>query len=325
MPLKLNSTGGGSVTLDTGSTASTFTLTLPSATGTVATTTGTLTNPTINGFTGDTSVINVGSGQLYKDTSGNVGVGTASPSSKITISGGSSTYAHINGGNSDTVPFLASVNDTNYATATYGWLWYNNATNGNLDLYRRNGSTSNTQVITFDRANGNLLVGATSSASIGARLQVVRSNDNAGGFICDTNNFPIVAWARSGGSNLVYFASGSGGTNVGTITTNGTGVTYGTASDYRLKNSVVPFDVGLETVTALKPVSYKWNFDDSYGEGFIAHELQEVIPLAVSGEKDAVEKDGKIKPQVVDYSKIVVHLVVAIQELSAKVAALEGK
>jgi len=79
MPVSLKSTGGGSVTLDVGSTASTFTLTLPSATGTVATTTGTLTNPTINGFTGDTSVINVGSGQFYKDTSGNVGIGTATP------------------------------------------------------------------------------------------------------------------------------------------------------------------------------------------------------------------------------------------------------
>ena len=79
MPVAIKSTGGGSVTLTAPSTASDLTLTLPSATGTVATTTGTLTNPTINGFTGDTSVINVGSGQIYKDTSGNVGIGTSSP------------------------------------------------------------------------------------------------------------------------------------------------------------------------------------------------------------------------------------------------------
>ena len=82
---------------------------------------------------------------------------------------------------------------------------------------------------------------------------------------------------------------------------------------------------GLAAVSALKPVIYKWNADNSNGEGFIAHELAEVIPLAVFGEKDAVDKDGKIKPQGVDYSKVVVHLVAAIQELSAKVAALEGK
>lgn len=88
MPLKLNSTGGGSVSLDAPSTASTFTLTLPAANATVATTTGTLTNPTINGFTGDTSVINVGSGQFYKDTSGNVGIGTTSPTQRLETSGG---------------------------------------------------------------------------------------------------------------------------------------------------------------------------------------------------------------------------------------------
>jgi hypothetical protein len=75
MSVKLNSSSGGSVTLQEPVTASNFTLTLPASTATVATTTGTLTNPTINGFTGDTSVINVGSGQFYKDASGNVGIG----------------------------------------------------------------------------------------------------------------------------------------------------------------------------------------------------------------------------------------------------------
>lgn len=63
MAVKLNSTGGGSVTLDSPSTASNYTVTLPSAAGTLATTTGTgsvFTNPTINGFTGDTSAITIG-------------------------------------------------------------------------------------------------------------------------------------------------------------------------------------------------------------------------------------------------------------------------
>ena len=82
---------------------------------------------------------------------------------------------------------------------------------------------------------------------------------------------------------------------------------------------------GLETVSALKPVSYKWKADSSIGEGFIAHELQNVVPLAVIGKKDAVDKDGNIDAQCVDYSKLVVHLVAAIQELSAKVEALEAK
>ena len=84
MAVKLNSTGGGSVTLDSPSTASNYTVTLPSAAGTLATTTGTgsvFTNPTINGFTGDTTAITIGTTQFVKDTSGNIGIGTSSPNS----------------------------------------------------------------------------------------------------------------------------------------------------------------------------------------------------------------------------------------------------
>jgi len=98
MSVKLNSTGGGSVTLDSPSTASNYTVTLPSAAGTLATTTGTgsvFTNPTINGFTGDTSAITVGTTQFVKDTSGNIGIGTASPSAKLSIGSGTLVDANV--------------------------------------------------------------------------------------------------------------------------------------------------------------------------------------------------------------------------------------
>jgi hypothetical protein len=87
----------------------------------------------------------------------------------------------------------------------------------------------------------------------------------------------------------------------------------------------------LEKVQALKPVTWKWKADGSDGEGFIAHELQEVCPDAVVGEKDAVYEDGSIKPQQIDTSFLVATLTAAIQEqqaliqtLTARVAALEG-
>jgi len=103
MAVKLNSTGGGSVTLDSPSTASNYTITLPSAAGTLATTTGTgsvFTNPTINGFTGDTSAITVGTTQFVKDTSGNIGIGTASPTANLHVQNGTSgnTSATIGNG-----------------------------------------------------------------------------------------------------------------------------------------------------------------------------------------------------------------------------------
>jgi hypothetical protein len=88
----------------------------------------------------------------------------------------------------------------------------------------------------------------------------------------------------------------------------------------------------------LNPVTYTWKADGSAGEGFIAHELQAVCPDAVSGDKDAVNEDGTIKPQGVDTSFLVATLTAAIQELKAindaqasrietleaKVAALEA-
>jgi hypothetical protein len=92
-----------------------------------------------------------------------------------------------------------------------------------------------------------------------------------------------------------------------------------------LKENITLMTAGLEKISALKPVIYDWISDKTKGEGFIAHELQAVIPLAVTGEKDAVNEDGSIKPQGVDYSKIVVHLVAAIKELSAEVEALKAK
>ena len=59
--------------------------------------------------------------------------------------------------------------------------------------------------------------------------------------------------------------------------------------------------------------------------GFIAHELQELFPEFVTGQKDDLDASGNINAQGVDYAKFTAVLVKAIQELSAKVTALESK
>ncbi len=115
-------------------------------------------------------------------------------------------------------------------------------------------------------------------------------------------------------------------TSIGTILQSGTtGVTYNTTSDYRLKEDIKPLSSGLVRVNSLKPSVYTWKSDGSNGEGFMTNELAEVVPLAVTGQKDAVNDDGSINPQSVDMSKIVPILVAAIQELSVKVKTLEAK
>jgi hypothetical protein len=88
----------------------------------------------------------------------------------------------------------------------------------------------------------------------------------------------------------------------------------------------------LEKVALLKPCTYKWKVDGSSSQGFIAHELQEVVPDCVTGEKDAVDAEGNPVYQGVDTSFLVATLTAAIQEqqalitaLTARITALEAK
>jgi len=112
--------------------------------------------------------------------------------------------------------------------------------------------------------------------------------------------------------------------NVGEINTGGSSTTYNTSSDYRLKENLQDFK-GLDMISKIPVYDFKWKIDKSRSYGVMAHELQEVLPQAVSGKKDNINDKGKIKPQQVDYSKIVPLLVKSIQELEARLKILENK
>jgi hypothetical protein len=126
-------------------------------------------------------------------------------------------------------------------------------------------------------------------------------------------------------SAFVQFYNSSA-TKIGSISNpTSSSIAYNTSSDYRLKNTIAPMTGALARVAALKPCTYKWNADGADGEGFIAHELAEVCPSAVTGEKDAVDADGNIKPQGIDTSFLVATLTAAIQELKAEVDSLKSQ
>jgi hypothetical protein len=136
-------------------------------------------------------------------------------------------------------------------------------------------------------------------------------------------------FGRTSDGNVLLFRRSGG--NTGSVSVTSTTTAYNTSSDYRLKNTIAPMTGALAKVALLKPCTYKWKVDGSDGEGFIAHELQAVCPDAVTGEKDAVNEDGSIKPQGIDTSFLVATLTAAIQEqqaiitaLTARVEALEG-
>jgi hypothetical protein len=178
-----------------------------------------------------------------------------------------------------------------------------------------------TECARFDTV-GRLLVGLTSTV-VGGVLEGFSSNNCAAFRTSGASTSALQCYVSNTGAYLAYFLYSGG--NVGSITSNGSTTAYNTTSDYRLKENVQPMTGGVSTVAALKPVTYDWISNGSAGEGFIAHELQAVIPEAVHGEKDAVNEDGSIKPQGVDFGKIVPHLVAAIQELTTRLAALENK
>jgi hypothetical protein len=112
---------------------------------------------------------------------------------------------------------------------------------------------------------------------------------------------------------------------IGGIQQNGTSnVSFSTSSDYRLKEDLKDFN-GLNLISNLKVYDFKWKTENSRMYGVIAHELQEIIPYTVSGNKDEIKENGKIKVQVVDYSKLVPVLVKAIQEQQSQIEILKAE
>ena len=161
-------------------------------------------------------------------------------------------------------------------------------------------------------SSGNLQVGGTSIPGSGN----VRSSIGAG-LVCFTAY-------QSGTTAFTAFQVVNGNGEIGSITTSATTTSYNTSSDYRLKEAIAPMTGALTKVALLKPCTYKWKVDGANGEGFIAHELAEVCPNAVTGAKDAVDADGNPKYQGVDTSFLVATLTAAIQELTTRVQALEA-
>jgi len=218
------------------------------------------------------------------DSSGNLGIGTTSPTAGYRLDVRGQAQIGDGGGNAD----------INFNASNIGRFLIAGTERARID------------------SSGNLMVGTTSDiGGLGGRVQIASGGSR--GIVQSTN-----ANVRM----QEYLVSSS---TVGFISNNGTATTYATSSDYRLKENVAPMQNALDTVARLNPVTYTWKADGSAGQGFIAHELQAVVPDCVTGEKDAVDETGNPQYQGVDTSFLVATLVKAIQELTARVAQLEAQ
>ena len=268
------------------------------------------------------------------DSSGNVGIGTSSLTNRLDVVG------NFGLNNSNAIKFKNAAGT--YQTTVQWDSGDNiligdssNSTNSILKFYAGSASGqtlfygNNTERMRID-SSGNVGIGTSSPAS---QLQIGTTNAIAGIFeytfsgngVCSNNTY-----ASAGGRNDIYFMRA--GNNVGRIETSLTATAYYTTSDYRLKDNISPMTGALDKVLQLKPVTYNWKTDNSSGQGFIAHELQSVVPDCVSGEKDGVEtytdEDGNeaTRPvhQGIDTSFLVATLTAAIQELKAEFDAYKA-
>ncbi len=256
------------------------------------------------------------------DASGRLGIGTTSPSQLLDVRGTSSPTIKVRNDTATTdtyAQFLFEGVNTFSGTST-SYIRSITSNSGNSSTALTFGTNADGGGAAAERAridsSGNLLVGTTSAGGQGG-LTVYPNGSG-------TSVQLSFKKAADGVQNTVqvFFA---GASQVGSVTYTNTATAFNTSSDYRLKNTIAPMTGALAKVALLKPCTYKWNADGSDGEGFIAHELAQVVPQCVTGEKDAVNEDGSIKPQGIDTSYLVATLTAAIQELKAEVDSLKAQ
>jgi hypothetical protein len=229
-------------------------------------------------------------------------------------SGSTGTYLKINPGAANgTVDFKFDARSGNYPAATF---W-----------------TSNEERVRID-SSGNFMVGIT--VNQGAKVSVAAAESVAyWGRTTATGAAVNVLWnsATSGDNQFALFYSDGGPSLRGSITLNrGAGlIAFNTTSDYRAKEVSGSVQNALSIVTQLKPYMGKMKGATVERPMFIAHETQAIAPYAVTGDKDAVDQDGKPLFQQMDHSSLVPLLTAALQEalakiesLTARVSALEG-
>jgi len=230
------------------------------------------------------------------NASGNVGIGTSSPAQKLEVLG-TDGRVRVSGTGSPGY----ELNDSNTAIVL-------GAAN-TMDFY-----TSGSRRARVN-SDGVFLVGTASTFDVTSGATTQLSGQCA---------------VYNGGSpnTLMSFYNNTQAARVGFIGSNGNSTSYNSGSDYRLKENVVGIAGALDAVQSMRPVTFTWKYSPTSGvfSGFIAHELQEVWPEAVSGEKDAMCGDGDTPDyQAVDQSKLVPLLIAAVQELTAKLEAAEAR
>jgi hypothetical protein len=277
--------------------------------------------------------------RMVINSTGNVGIGTIDPKGSASLTGTLQLgfSSQINGRTpgsglylTDNISFTGDPGQT-FSNAQYiGTTMANGLVlgGGELRYYTAPAGTAGTSATLTERlridVSGQLLIGSTTAISAGTGTADGVTVFPVGAIVVSRNNLNTLELRRrSGDGPVAIFRRDT--TEVGSISVTTTATTYNTSSDYRLKEDAQPIANPSERLLALKPVNFAWKADGSRMDGFMAHEAQEVVPEAVTGEKDAVDKDGNPEYQGIDQSKIVPLLTAALQEALTEIAALKER
>ena len=256
---------------------------------------------------------------------GNVGIGTTTPGAKLHVeSSTSSAYFKLKRAysGSESALVFGSESLTNYIDSQGA------SASAAKPFVFKTGTTERMRI-----TNGG-------NVNVGTNVQV----GNPGTKIYGGADAGIIYMFRPVSTVTDIFRFYVGTVKVGSITTNANSTSYAQSSDYRLKEDLQDFN-GLDMISNISVYDFKWKVDESRSYGVMAHELQEVLPQAVTGEKDAIEEyeitpavldeEGNVSEEAVmgtrddtqgvDYSKIVPLLVKSIQELKAEIELLKAR
>ena len=302
-----------------------------------------------NGLVFSTGGNGATSERLRINSSGSVGIGTSSPNYKLDVSGGVLTPGHFtstvdwnfsnlilrrNASNVSTAKMLSMMlqgdTDSDTTLTNYLNIW------GTYSAAPTTGSTT-------AGLSGVMNLGAPSGIALHVNGSQRAFIDSGGDVLIGQSTNPatsrVVIQVRTGTANGVnaQITSDTGtsypwsnyntsGTYIGGISCTSTATSFPTSSDYRLKQNIQPLVNAAALLAQIKPSVFEFKQDPgTQVQGFIAHELQEVVPLAVIGEKDAKDLNGNPMYQGVDAAKLVPLLTAALQEAIVKIEALEIK
>ena len=250
------------------------------------------------------------------DSSGNVGIGTTSPSNPLHVFKSSAgTIAEFRSEDGTNNPRFSIYGNSSGTHLHHTW----SSGAGNL-IFEVGGSAGSNEMMRID-SSGRLLVGTTDTA--------LYNNTSGDGFVYDAASGSTQMTRDSGTTLFVNRSTTTGtavafhynGTAEGSISVTASGTTYNTTSDIRLKTDIEPIEHATDMLMAMNPVSHRWKADPDADAvvGFIAQEMQEIVPEAVSGDADSDEMMS------MDYGRITPVLVAALQDAHNKIEQLEQR